>query len=56
MVKIELALKQSAVYFVVVKFKDILEKIIALFDKYPIFFIKKMGVKSLDYMYLKKNL
>lgn len=44
--KIELKLKQSAVYFVVVKFKDIFEKIIPLFDKYS-YPIK--GVKALDY-------
>jgi hypothetical protein len=42
--KIELKLKQSAVYFVVVSFKDIFEKIIPLFDKYPI-----KGVKALDF-------
>ncbi len=47
--KIELLLKQSAVYFVVVKFQDILEKIIPLFDKYPI-----RGVKALDYTDFKK--
>ena len=37
-------LKQSAVYFVVTKFKDISEKLIPLFDEYPI-----QGVKALDY-------
>lgn len=47
--KVELLLKQSAVYFVVVKFQDILEKIIPLFDKYPI-----KGVKALDYYDFKK--
>lgn len=47
--KIELVLKQSAVYFVVVKFKDIFEKIIPLFDKYPI-----KGLKALDYYSFKK--
>jgi hypothetical protein len=31
-----LDLKQSAVYFVVTKFKDIFEKIIPLFDKHKI--------------------
>jgi hypothetical protein len=47
--KIELMLKQSAVYFVVVKYKDIFEKIIPLFDKYPI-----KGIKALDYSDFKK--
>jgi hypothetical protein len=47
--KIELLLKQSAVYFVVVKYKDIIEKIIPLFDKYPI-----KGIKALDYSDFKK--
>ena len=47
--KIELLLKQSAVYFVVVKFQDIFEKIIPLFDKYPI-----QGIKALDYSDFKK--
>ena len=47
--RLELMLKQSAVYFVVVKFQDIFEKIIPLFDKYPI-----KGVKALDYSELKK--
>ena len=47
--KIELLLKQSAVYYVVVKFQDIFEKIIPLFDKYPI-----KGVKALDYSDFKK--
>ena len=47
--RIELALKQSAVYFVVTNFKDIIEKIIPLFDKYPI-----KGVKALDYETFKK--
>ncbi|XWW92072.1 LAGLIDADG endonuclease (mitochondrion) [Cordyceps javanica] len=47
--KIELLLKQSAVYFVVVKFQDIFDKIIPLFDKYPI-----RGVKALDYADFKK--
>ena len=43
--RIELMLKQSAVYFVVVKFIDIFEKIILLpFGGYPI-----KGVKALDY-------
>jgi hypothetical protein len=43
--RIELMLKQSAVYFVVVKFIDIFEKIIPLpFGGYPI-----KGVKALDY-------
>ena len=42
--KIEWILKQSAVYFVVVKFKDIFEKIIPLFDNYPL-----KGVKALDF-------
>lgn len=42
--RVELLLKQSAVYFVVTNFKDIFEKIIPLFDKYPI-----RGVKALDF-------
>jgi hypothetical protein len=47
--RIELAIKQSAVYFVVLKFKDISEKLIPFFDKYPI-----KGVKALDYSDFKK--
>lgn len=47
--KIELVLKQSTVYFVVVRFKDIFEKIIPLFDNYPI-----QGIKALDYLEFKK--
>lgn len=47
--KMELNLKQSAIYFVVVKFKDIYDKIIPFFDKYPI-----KGVKALDYSDFKK--
>jgi hypothetical protein len=47
--RIELVLKQSAVYFVVVKFRDIFEKIIPLFDKHPI-----KGIKALDYSDFKK--
>ena len=47
--KIELVLKQSAVYFVVVNFKDIFEKIIPLFDNYPI-----QGIKALNYLDFKK--
>ena len=47
--RIELALEQSAVYFVVTNFKDISEKIIPLFDKYPI-----QGVKALNYSDFKK--
>jgi hypothetical protein len=39
--RVELDLKQSAVYFVVTNFKDIFEKIIPLFDKHKI-----KGVKS----------
>ena len=42
--RIELDLKQSAVYFVVTNLKDILEKIIPLFDKYNI-----KGIKQSDY-------
>jgi hypothetical protein len=42
--RLELDLKQSAVYFVVTNFKDIFEKIIPLFDKHKI-----KGVKSWDY-------
>jgi len=41
--RIELALKQSAVYFVVTNFQDILEKIIPLFDKC------NKGIKQSDY-------
>lgn len=47
--RIELALKQSAVYFVVTNFKDILDKIIPLFDKYSI-----KGVKASDYEDFRK--
>jgi hypothetical protein len=47
--RVELVLKQSAVYFVVTDFKDIFEKIIPLFDKYPI-----KGVKALDYCDFKE--
>ena len=47
--RIELALKQSAVYFVVTNFKDILEKIIPLFEKYSI-----KGVKASDYEDFRK--
>lgn len=48
--KIELMLKQSAVYFVVVKYKDIFDKIIPLFDKYHI-----KGIKALDYSDFKSS-
>jgi len=47
--RIELALKQSAVYYVVTKYQDILDKLIPLFDNYPI-----KGVKALDYSDFKK--
>ena len=47
--RIELALKQSAVNFVVTNFKDILEKIIPLFDKCNI-----KGIKELDYTDFRK--
>jgi len=47
--RMELVSKHSAVYFVVVKFQDIFEKIIPLFDKYPI-----KGTKALDYSDFKK--
>lgn len=47
--KIELVLKQSAVYFVVTNFKDIFEKILPLFDNHPI-----QGVKALNYLDFKK--
>lgn len=47
--RIELNLKQSAVYFVVTNFKDIFEIIIPLFDKYPL-----KGIKALDYYDFKK--
>ena len=42
--RVELALKQSAVYFVVTNLQDILGKIIPLFDKCNI-----QGIKHLDY-------
>ena len=48
--RIELQLKQTAVYFVVTNFQDIYEKIIPLFDKYPI-----KGVRALDYSDFKKS-
>ena len=47
--RIELALNQSAVYFVISDFKDIFEKLIPLFDKYNI-----KGIKALDYLDFKK--
>lgn len=47
--RIELMLKQSAVYFIVVNFKDIFEKIVPLFTKYPV-----KGIKSLDFADFKK--
>ena len=47
--RVELNLRQSAVYFVVTNFKDIFEKIIPLFDKHKI-----KGVKSSDYEDFKK--
>jgi len=47
--RLELALKQSAVYYVVTKYQDIIEKLIPLFDIYPI-----KGVKGLDYSDFKK--
>jgi hypothetical protein len=47
--RVELDLKQSAVYFVVTNFKDIFDKIIPLFDKHKI-----KGVKSWDYEDFKK--
>jgi hypothetical protein len=47
--KIELMLQQTAVYFVVTNFKDILEKIIPFFDEYPI-----KGIKALDYSDFKE--
>lgn len=47
--RIELALKQSAVYFVITDFKDIFEKLIPLFDNYNI-----KGVKALDYDAFKR--
>ena len=49
--RIELRLNQSAVYFVVTNFKDVFEKIIPLFNKYPI-----KGVKALDFADFKKVL
>lgn len=47
--RIELVLKQSAVYFVVSNLKDILEKIIPLFDKHEI-----KGIKESDYADFRK--
>ena len=47
--RIELNLEKSAVYFVVIKFKDITNKVIPFFDKYPI-----LGVKALDFSDFKK--
>lgn len=47
--RVELDLKQSAVYFVVTYFKDIFEKIIPLFDKHKI-----KDVKLSDYEDFKK--
>lgn len=47
--RIELVLKQSAVYFVVSNLKDILDKIIPLFDKHEI-----KGIKESDYMDFRK--
>lgn len=46
---IELALIQSAVYFVISDFKDIFDKLIPLFNKYNI-----KGLKSLHYIDFKK--
>lgn len=43
--RIDIDLTGSMVYFGVTRYQDILEKIIALFDKYPI-----QGVKALDYI------
>jgi hypothetical protein len=47
--RIELALKQSAVYFVVTNIQDILDKIIPLFDKCNI-----KGIKQSDYEDFRK--
>jgi hypothetical protein len=47
--RIELNLGRSAVYFVVTKFKDITEKIIPFFDKYPL-----QGVKVKDFEDFKR--
>lgn len=47
--KIQLVLNQSAVYYLVVKFQDVLDKIIPLFDQYPI-----QGIKGLDFADFKK--
>ena len=47
--RVELNLKQSAVYFVVTNFKDIFEKIIPLFDKHCI-----KGIRRSDYDDFKK--
>jgi hypothetical protein len=47
--KIQLALAQSTVNYVVVRFQDIFERIIPLFDRHPI-----KGIKSLDFADFKK--
>jgi hypothetical protein len=47
--RVELCLKQSAAYYVVTKYEDILKKFIPLFDNHPI-----KGVRALDYSDFKK--
>lgn len=47
--RIELNLAKSAVYFLVTKYQDIVNKVIPFFDKYLI-----KGVKVSDYSYFKK--
>lgn len=47
--RVEENLKVSMSYFVVSNFKDIIEKVIPFFDKYPI-----LGIKSLDYICFKQ--
>jgi hypothetical protein len=47
--RIELNKERSAVYFLVTKFNDILQKIIPFFEKYPL-----EGLKSLDFACFKK--
>lgn len=47
--RIELNLEKSAVYFVITKFKDITDKVIPFFEKYPI-----QGVKALKFSNFKK--
>jgi hypothetical protein len=47
--RIESTSKSVGLHFVVTKFKDIIDKVIPFFDKYPI-----EGIKSLDYLDFKR--